>query len=104
MSGRIKLLRNGVPINSADTPEIPYKYASPGSFDLECGTFGLDNYQLPNPQCPDQFVCGKDAASDVVKAYSVCTDAMNCHMLDGMTTGVMADDPRVRFQIEVLPP
>jgi hypothetical protein len=31
-------LRNCVPLNVADTPEIPYKYESPRSFDLECRT------------------------------------------------------------------
>jgi hypothetical protein len=47
MSGRIKLLKDGVPINPDNTPELGYLYDEPGPFDAECGSFGLDSYQLP---------------------------------------------------------
>lgn len=93
MSGRIKLLRDGVPISDTDVPEIPYEYDQPGEFDSTCGTYGLDAYQLPNSQCPVQFVCGADdgggngtASSDALAQSAKCYDAFNCAMMAGMTT------------------
>jgi hypothetical protein len=96
MSGRIKLLQNGVPISDADVPEIPYEYDQPGEFDVTCGTYGLDGYQLPNSQCPVQFVCGAEdgsggngtssSSSDALAQSAKCYDAFNCAMMAGMTT------------------
>jgi hypothetical protein len=97
MSGRIKLLKNGVPINEVDDPPIQYAYDVPGSFDKGCGTFGLDNFQLPHPQCPDTFVCGVEEQSEGLQAYAACNNAMNCHMFIGMTTGVKAGSPTALF-------
>jgi hypothetical protein len=91
MSGRIKLLKNGVPISDADVPEIPYEYDRPGEFDVTSGTYGL-----PNSQCPVQFVCGADggssgngtssSSSDALAQSAKCYDAFNCAMMAGMTT------------------
>jgi Asp-tRNA(Asn)/Glu-tRNA(Gln) amidotransferase A subunit family amidase len=103
MSGRIKLLSNGEPVVAEDLPTIEYAYDQPGEFDKECGTFNLDSFQLPNTQCPDRFVCDADTASPSVQAFSKCIDAMNCHMFDGMTTGIKADDPRVLFVHQMVP-
>jgi hypothetical protein len=100
MSGRIKLLRDGVPVNQAgDEPPLGYEYGVPGTFDEGCGTFGLDAFQLPHPQCPDTYVCGLDSstASEGLQAYAACTNAMNCHMFAGMTTGVKSESPTALF-------
>lgn len=110
MSGRIKLLTpDGTVLNpDRDFPEINAAeyYQVPGEFDAQCGTHGLDAYQLPNDQCPSHFVCPDNTTSmektqdDVTNAtytyrggnevneqYAACLDAMNCHMLAGITNG-----------------
>jgi hypothetical protein len=91
MSGRIKLLRDGTPISISDEPPILYEYdAPPGEFDAECGTYGLEPYQLPNPQCPSHFVCIKDyepEQDDAMRQSAKCYDAFDCAMMAGMTTG-----------------
>jgi Domain of unknown function (DUF305) len=86
MSGRVKLLKNGIPINPDNMPEIPYKYDIPGKFDSKCGSFGLDNFQLPNKQCFQPFVCNVLPDDSALELYAECVEAMNCHMLAGMTT------------------
>jgi hypothetical protein len=87
MSGRIKLLRNGVPLNDTDQPPILYEYDTPGQFDSECGTYGLDKYQLPYAQCPSHFVCGTEEVTDeAILQSATCYDAFNCAMMAGMTT------------------
>lgn len=86
MAGRIKLLKHGVPVTSDDVPEVPYKYDKPGNFDVKCGSFGLDNFQLPNPQCFEPFVCDVQSGNSNLELYAECIEAMNCHMLAGMTT------------------
>jgi hypothetical protein len=49
MSGRIKLLRNGQVVNMENTPKRGYKMdPPPGVFDAQCGSYGLDGFQLPN--------------------------------------------------------
>jgi hypothetical protein len=91
MSGRIKLLRDGVPISDDDEPPIPYSYDEPGDFDMTCGTYGLDDYQLPNSECQSQFVCGADeAARESIQQSAPCYDAFNCAMMAGMTTGAQS--------------
>jgi hypothetical protein len=85
-------LKNGVPISDADAPQIPYAHDQPVEFDVTCGTYGLDDYQLPNLQCPVQFVCGADGGSSgsdtssSPDALAQCYDAFNCAMIAGMTT------------------
>ena len=90
--GRIKLTRNGKVLHGLDTPSLgyTYDYDTPilSDFDKECGTFGLGNFQLPNnPYCPDRFVCGTDPTVDEdLHRFAQCIDAMNCHMMAGMST------------------
>jgi hypothetical protein len=80
MSGRIKLLKNGVPVSKADFPVIPYSHPPPSEYDQSCGTYGLSPYQLPNPECPKTFVC------DEQSEFARCLNTMNCYMMVGMTT------------------
>jgi uncharacterized protein (DUF305 family) len=103
MSGRIKLLKNGLPINENDVPALGYSYDTPGSFDQSCGTYGLDAFQLPNPVCPDKFVCGVEDQDEELQSFADCIDAMDCHMLSGMTTGVMASDEAALFIHQMVP-
>jgi hypothetical protein len=86
MSGRIKLLKNGIPVTQEDDPVLPYKYDTPGEFDAQCGTFGLDDFRLPNEQCFDRYVCGVPGNDSSLALYSSCIEAMNCLMIAGVTT------------------
>lgn len=97
------MLKNGVEVNAEDTPELGYEYEVPGPFDEECGTYDLDRFELPNAECPSQFVCDTETASPSVAAFAKCLDAMNCHMLAGMTTGVKADNQMVLFIHQMIP-
>lgn len=45
-------------IQEADEPAIPYEYDEPAGFDADCGTFLLNDFELPHDQCPEKFVCG----------------------------------------------
>jgi len=103
MSGRIKLLKDGAPVNVDPDPPIGYDYDSPGKFDETCGTHGLDLFQLPNSQCPPTFVCGADQTSDSVQKFSRCINAMNCHMFAGMTTGVRSGSELALFIHQMIP-
>jgi hypothetical protein len=80
MSGRIKLLKNGVPVSKNDFPVIPYDHPPPSEYDRYCGTYGLSPFQLPNPECPKTFVC------DQQSEFADCLNTMNCYMMIGMTT------------------
>jgi hypothetical protein len=105
MSGRIKLLRNGVPFNNTDHPPILYEYDTPGQFDSECGTYGLDKYQLPNSQCPSQFVCGtEDVTDETILQSAKCYDAFNCAMMAGMTTRAESGSEVALFIHQYVPP
>ena len=101
MSGRIKLLdSSGTKLSEENTPKLPYKYDIIEPFDDGCGTYGLEQWQLPHPQCPEHFVCDvEDLPSSVLneeaggpdimlsqQAFATCIDSMNCAMLNGMTT------------------
>jgi hypothetical protein len=101
MSGRIKLLKDGGPIKAEDVPALGYTYDTPGPFDQQCGTFGLDAFhlpnQLPNLVCPDRFVCGAEEQDEELQSFADCIDAMDCHMLSGMTTSVKASDEAALF-------
>jgi hypothetical protein len=102
MTGRIKLLTDGIPVQTADFPEIPYEYDMPSDYDRECGTFGLEEFQLPHPECPDRFVCG-EASDSQMELYSGCTDTMNCRMIADMTTGVSAESEIALFLHQMIP-
>jgi len=85
MSGRIKLLQNGVPVSYKNVPEMPYKHEyQDSSFDKSCGTMHLGDFQLPHPECPHKFICDGSAENH----FAQCLDAMNCAMMVGMTTYV----------------
>ncbi|KAL3893638.1 MAG: hypothetical protein SGARI_008034, partial [Bacillariaceae sp.] len=104
--GRIKLTKNGKVLNERHTPDLGYDYDEVSEFDRECGTFGLGDFALPNPMCPSQFVCFDDetSTSPQLEKFSQCIDAMNCHMMAGMTTGVKAAlDERALFVHQMIP-
>jgi Domain of unknown function (DUF305) len=100
MAGRIKLLKGGVPVSTADQPPLGYSYDRPGAFDRGCGTFGLDDFQLPHPECPETFVCDVGPNN---QPFASCIDAMNCHMFVGMTTGVSSRSNIALFVHQMIP-
>jgi len=104
MTGRIKLSKNGTLIQpDADLPEILYKYDEPGPFDEKCGTYGLDAWQLPNAQCLERFVCDVPEDNPELKQYADCIDAMDCHMMQGMTTDISSDSVIALFIHQMVP-
>jgi Domain of unknown function (DUF305) len=103
MTGRIKLLKDGVPVSSDNEPPLEYEYDKISEFDSACGTYGLDGFQLPNDQCPDKFVCLAEDASPEFTAFSTCIDAMNCFMVAGMTTKGTAQSPTALFIHQMIP-
>jgi hypothetical protein len=101
MTGRIKLLKDDEPIQPAiDLPALGYEYDAPGSFDQACGTFGLEEFQLPHPECPEKFVCGVPSS---LTQFASCIDAMDCHMVSGMTTGVKSNSEVALFIHQMIP-
>lgn len=103
MSGRIKLLKGDTKVNAEDTPVIEYTYDEPSEFDLSCGTFALGDFVLPQEICPDRFVCSTEGASAELKKFVSCMDAMNCHMLGGMTTNIVAGSEKALFMHQMIP-
>ena len=103
MTGRIKLLKNGIEIKEEDDPEIGYEYDQSGDFDKTCGTFGLDDFTLPQAICPDRFVCNTEEAPVGVQQFATCIDAMNCRMLGGMTTNVASGSETALFMHQMIP-
>lgn len=103
MTGRIKLLKNGVRVNETNSPPIEYVYDVPGEFDKQCGTYGLDKYELPNLECPETFVCLDDITDPALVSYAECIDAMNCAMVAGMTTKYSANSPVALFIHQMIP-
>ena len=103
MTGRIKLLKNGIPIQEANVPDIPYEYDKPGTFDQKCGTFGLDKFQLPNVECFDRFVCDVPDNDPSLAQFADCIDAMNCAMLSGMTTMASSMSQTALFIHQMVP-
>lgn len=109
MSGRIKLLSDGEPVTETDEPPLPegYYQTVDNEFDEKCGTWGLSDYQLPHDQCPARFVCLDENDPSVttrrtdeglsLQEYASCTDAMNCHMMAGMTTGTSSGSAGALF-------
>ena len=100
MSGRIKLMKEGTVLSEDDAPPLGYKYDVPSEFDANCGTYGLDEFQLPHPECPATFVCD---AEPEIQPFSSCIDAMNCAMLVGMTTGTNARSEKALFMHQMIP-
>ena len=102
MTGRIKLLQNGVPTQpDANLPEIPYAYDHPTEYDKSCGSYGITDFQLPNPQCPEKFVC--DPGSGAIGKFADCIESQNCYMFIGMTTGVSARSEIALFLHMMIP-
>ena len=83
MSGRIKLLKDNVPIQEVDFPAIAYDHPPPSLYDQSCGTYELSSYQLPHRECPESFICGDNATKS---EFAKCLETMNCYMMAGMTT------------------
>lgn len=95
MSGRIVLAdADGILINTERVPSVPrgYHSYSSGDFDTDCGTYQLADFQpiVSNTnQCPTTFVCGTGNETEedsLVEEYALCIDAMNCKMMQGMTS------------------
>lgn len=63
-------------------------------------TYGLDQFQLPHPECPSRFVCDAD---DSMKEFASCIDAMDCHMMIGMTTKVSSKTELALFLHQMIP-
>lgn len=100
MAGRIKLLKNGQPVNRLDEPPMYHEEEKPGEFDKKCGTYGMDGFQLPHKQCPTTFVCDPPPG---MKDFAQCIDAMNCHMLHAMTTKVSSGTELALFLHQMIP-
>ena len=78
MTGRIKLLKDDVPIApTVHLPELGYEYDAPVETDMKCGTFGLDAFQLPHEECIEKFVCDVPSDNAPLAAFSSCIDSMN---------------------------
>ena len=104
MTGRIKLLKDGEPVQpDANLPAIPYQYDEPGQYDKFCGTHGLGDFQLPHDQCPEKFVCGVPEGNPELSRFASCIDSMDCHMVQGMTTGVKANSATALFLHQMIP-
>uniref|UniRef100_A0A7S3DQL4 DUF305 domain-containing protein n=1 Tax=Entomoneis paludosa TaxID=265537 RepID=A0A7S3DQL4_9STRA len=105
MSGRIKLIDgNGDLVSPEDVPELSDRDIKNNDFDEECGSFGLEPFQLPNELCPSTFVCGQeDAENEAVSTFATCLDAMNCAMLHGMTTGITSQSALALFIHQMIP-
>ena len=92
MSGRIKWVdAGGTPLQAENIPELDYEYETPSEFDEGCGTYGIGDYQLPNAECPNDFVCDSDSP------FAQCVEAMNCRMTAGMTTNMHAGSAKALF-------
>jgi Domain of unknown function (DUF305) len=100
MAGRIKLLKNGVPVNAEDDPPMYFAMETQSEFDKMCGTYGLGPFQLPHPQCPERFICDVD---DRMRGFVSCIEAMDCHMLVGMTTKVTSGSELALFIHQMIP-
>ena len=100
MSARIKLVdQEGTLLNpDQDNPVLPYEYAALSPYDKQCGTFNLTDWQLPNDQCMERYVCGKEGTGSTFKG---CVDSMNCHMMASMTS--VGDAPPALFCREMIP-
>lgn len=99
MSGKIKFVdENGEVLQAADDPKIPYGYERASKYDQSCGTYGLENFKLPNAQCATEYVC--DSGMD---KFASCVDSMNCAMTVGMTTGASSRSAKVLFVHQMIP-
>jgi len=103
MTGRIKLLKDDIPVSATNKPEIGYSYDVPSEYDTQCGTYGLNDFQLPNVECRDRFVCDVSKSNADLVAFSDCIESMDCHMMAGMTTGVSSESEIALFLHQMMP-
>merc|ERR1712238_549378 len=98
MSGRVKILDSKKNVLSPpDVPEIPAEYYQIQSeFDAGCGTYGISAFELPNPNCPVNFVCG---AGSELENFAACFNALDCAMTSGMSNEVGSQDDDVSDEI-----
>merc|ERR1712238_479876 len=98
MSGRVKILDSKKNVLSPpDVPEIPAEYYQIQSeFDAGCGTYGISAFELPNPNCPVNFVCG---AVSELENFAACFNAPDCAMTSGMSNEVGSQDDDVSDEI-----
>merc|ERR1711935_433766 len=102
MTGRIKFIdSNGDPLQAEDRPALGYPYEVLSEYDQSCGTSGLEDFQLPNKQCPEKFVCNKPDGA--VGQFAECVDSMNCAMLAGMTSNVNMNNAIGLFNHQMIP-
>jgi len=106
MSGRIVLTdANGDLINTERLPQVDgaYHTYSSGDFDTGCGTYQLAAFQpiaSNTNECPTTFVCDTSVATDTsVQEYAMCIDAMNCKMMQGMTTSALTISELFLYQM-----
>ena len=101
MTGRMKFIdENGVPLTPGEMPAIPYDYDVPSAYDESCGTFGLEDFQLPNAECPEKFVCD---APEEISEFAGCIDSMDCAMMRGMTTNANDGSAAALFIRQMIP-
>jgi hypothetical protein len=104
MTGRIKFVdEEGMPLNEDNLPEIPYQYDVPSEYDKSCGTYNLESYRLPNPECPSKFICGKYGTDTPVGRFADCLDSMNCAMAVGMTSNIHMNSAIALFNHQMIP-
>lgn len=104
MSGRIKVINSdGSLKQEADMPELGYEYDNPSEFDESCGTFNIDQHQLPDAMCPEKFVCDVPDENESLKAFSKCIEAMDCAMVKGMTNTVKSESEIALFIHQMIP-
>merc|ERR1711865_332367 len=65
-------------------------------FDAGCGTYGISAFELPNPNCPVNFVCG---AGSELENFAACFNALDCAMTSGMSNEVGSQDDDVSDEI-----
>jgi len=106
VSGRIKFVDSeGNVLNKLNDPPIKYKYDEPSEYDLECGTYGLSDYQLPNEECASTYVCDPPTGNgnEAFEIMTGCLNSMNCHMNIGMTTKVNSNSAIALFNHQMIP-
>lgn len=104
MSGRIKLLKDGQPIQEDDVPPLGYEYDNPKRYDEKCGTYDLNSFQLPNEECPEKFVCNVPEDNEDLVQFSSCIDSMNCAMMVGMTSSVKESQSEIALFLHQMIP
>jgi len=104
MSGRIKIIgKDGMKVSAADSPVLGFDYDTPSAYDMECGTHGTAEYQLPNNMCPNKFVCDVPSDNIGLKKFAGCIESMDCAMVNGMTNYVKSESEIALFIHQMIP-